>query len=328
MTHLTDRTRRTPQPATKAGAAREQPLATRARHAVRAPWTQALKPVSWARTATVLGLLFLVSLLVGSVIGVYGPATSASPPARPPVTLTPPEAPGGETPQISDGEAPEAPTAVPGPKPTKNPAAAAEKPTSTTKPTKAARAGKKIVLRHGDTLFALAQRHGTSVRTLQQLNGLGTSTLIYAGDTLRVPAPSPTAAGAATPPRGTPPPAADRATSAPRAVTDYARAQLGKPYIWGGVGPRGFDCSGLVMRAWQAGGVSLPRTTFSQIHAGTATTRAGLVPGDLVLSNGGGHVGLYIGDGRVIHAPRPGATVTSAPLPPPSQVVGYRHIRR
>jgi len=103
---------------------------------------------------------------------------------------------------------------------------------------------------------------------------------------------------------------------------------LGKPYLWGGTGPRGFDCSGLVMRAWKTAGVTLARTTWGQIRAGEVTTRARLVPGDLVISHGGGHVALYIGDDKVIHAPRPGRTVTVASLAAPSSVVGYRHITR
>ncbi|TXL84565.1 peptidoglycan endopeptidase [Streptomyces sp. IB2014 016-6] len=109
-------------------------------------------------------------------------------------------------------------------------------------------------------------------------------------------------------------------------VVAFARAQLGKPYVWGGTGPRGYDCSGLVMRAWEKAGVQLPRTTWGQVKAGRATTRGKLVPGDLIISNNGGHVQLYIGDGKVIHAPGKGRTVTTAPLPDPSGVDSYRHI--
>ncbi|MBL3670932.1 C40 family peptidase [Streptomyces sp. M2CJ-2] len=204
-------------------------------------------------------------------------------------------------------------------------------------------------------MWELARTHGTTVRVLQRLNDLGSSTLIYAGKTLDVPAgpDSPAAAqqSKTTQPSATAPapdgPSGAKPTvkpdptagatptdkpakpvkSAPSAVIAYARAQLGKPYVWGGAGPRGFDCSGLVMRAWEAAGVKLPRTTYHQIHAGRATTRERLVPGDLVLSYGGGHVALYIGDGQVIHAPTTGSTVSTAPLPDPGNVVAYRHIR-
>ncbi|MER6611645.1 NlpC/P60 family protein [Streptomyces sp. NPDC000927] len=199
---------------------------------------------------------------------------------------------------------------------------------------------RKVVLRSGDTLYALAGRHGTTVKALQRLNALGASTLIYAGDTFRIPsgtgpveetrkdrptdgAPSPSAAKPAAKPKLM---AKSPARSAPRRVVAFAQAQLGKPYIWGGTGPRGYDCSGLVTQAWKAAGVRLPRTTWGLVRAGTATTRARLVPGDLVIANGGGHVQLYIGHGKVIHAPRPGSTVTIARLAAASDVVSYRHI--
>ena len=99
------------------------------------------------------------------------------------------------------------------------------------------------------------------------------------------------------------------------AAVAFARAQLGKPYLWGGTGPAGFDCSGLVQAAWAAAGVALPRTTYSQINAGTRVARTGLLPGDLVFYHAGiSHVGLYVGDGRIVHAPSPGAPVRLAPV--------------
>jgi peptidoglycan DL-endopeptidase CwlO len=87
----------------------------------------------------------------------------------------------------------------------------------------------------------------------------------------------------------------------------YARAQLGKPYCWGGTGPSCFDCSGLVMEAWAAAGVSIPRTTFAQWAALPHVSSP--APGDPVFAPGGdgtwsqpGHVGMYLGNGRVIEA--------------------------
>ncbi|OPF84707.1 hypothetical protein VT50_0201450 [Streptomyces antioxidans] len=99
---------------------------------------------------------------------------------------------------------------------------------------------------------------------------------------------------------------------AARAVS-YAYAALGKPYVWGATGPHGYDCSGLTQAAWRAAGVALPRTTYTQINAGRRVTRDQLAPGDLVFFYSGiSHVGLYIGGGRMIHAPRPGAPVRMA----------------
>ncbi|MFF7336053.1 NlpC/P60 family protein [Streptomyces sp. NPDC008163] len=95
----------------------------------------------------------------------------------------------------------------------------------------------------------------------------------------------------------------------------FAYSALGKPYVWGATGPDSFDCSGLTQAAWRAAGVSLPRTTYTQINAGQRVARSQLAPGDLVFFYSGiSHVGLYIGNGRMIHAPRPGAPVRIAPL--------------
>ncbi|MEV7233359.1 C40 family peptidase [Streptomyces sp. NPDC051020] len=95
----------------------------------------------------------------------------------------------------------------------------------------------------------------------------------------------------------------------------FAYGALGKPYVWGATGPSSFDCSGLTQAAWRSAGVSLPRTTYTQINAGRNIPRSELVPGDLVFFYSGiSHVGLYIGDGQMIHAPHPGAPVRIAPI--------------
>ncbi|MET9950456.1 NlpC/P60 family protein [Streptomyces sp. NPDC006339] len=95
----------------------------------------------------------------------------------------------------------------------------------------------------------------------------------------------------------------------------FARAQIGKPYVWGATGPSAYDCSGLTQASWRAAGVSLPRTTYTQINAGRRVSRSELAPGDLVFFYSGiSHVGLYIGGGQMIHAPRPGAPVRVAPI--------------
>ncbi|MFF3758706.1 NlpC/P60 family protein [Streptomyces sp. NPDC002185] len=99
------------------------------------------------------------------------------------------------------------------------------------------------------------------------------------------------------------------------AAISFARAQLGKPYVWGATGPSAYDCSGLTQAAWRAAGVTLPRTTYTQINAGQRVSRSQLAPGDLVFFYSGiSHVGLYIGGGQMIHAPRPGAPVRVAPI--------------
>jgi cell wall-associated NlpC family hydrolase len=92
----------------------------------------------------------------------------------------------------------------------------------------------------------------------------------------------------------------------------FARAQLGKPYRFGASGPNAYDCSGLTGAAWRAAGVTLPRTSYQQFHAGRYVAKSDLQPGDLVFfysSTRPSHVALYVGNGMVIHAPHPGASV-------------------
>ncbi|MFE4666353.1 NlpC/P60 family protein [Streptomyces sp. NPDC056716] len=99
------------------------------------------------------------------------------------------------------------------------------------------------------------------------------------------------------------------------AAISYARQKLGSPYVWGATGPDAFDCSGLIQAAYGSAGVALPRTTYAQIDTGQRVSRAELRPGDLVFFYSGiSHVGLYIGDGQMIHAPNPSSPVRVAPI--------------
>ncbi|QLH22437.1 C40 family peptidase [Streptomyces sp. Rer75] len=107
---------------------------------------------------------------------------------------------------------------------------------------------------------------------------------------------------------------ASNSTKAAKAI-DFAESQLGKPYVWGATGPNSYDCSGLTQAAWKAAGVSLPRTTWDQVKVGTRVSTSELKPGDLVFFYDDiSHVGLYIGDGMMIHAPKPGDVVKKAPI--------------
>ncbi|MEV5848938.1 NlpC/P60 family protein [Streptomyces sp. NPDC051985] len=99
------------------------------------------------------------------------------------------------------------------------------------------------------------------------------------------------------------------------AAVSYAYAKLGSPYVWGATGPDAFDCSGLAQAAYRSAGVSIPRTTYAQINAGRRVSRSELQPGDLVFFYSGiSHVGIYIGNGQMIHAPNPSAPVRIAPI--------------
>ena len=93
----------------------------------------------------------------------------------------------------------------------------------------------------------------------------------------------------------------------------FAKSQLGKPYRYASAGPSAYDCSGLTSAAWAKAGVSLPRTSQTQIGAGRSVSKSELQPGDLVFYYGNiSHVGLYAGNGQIVHAPRPGKSVEYA----------------
>ncbi len=90
----------------------------------------------------------------------------------------------------------------------------------------------------------------------------------------------------------------------------FAIAQVGEPYVWGATGPSSWDCSGLTLSAFQAAGVTLPRTSSSQATVGARVAESALKPGDLVFFYWPiSHVGIYIGEGLMIHAPHPGDVV-------------------
>jgi cell wall-associated NlpC family hydrolase len=106
---------------------------------------------------------------------------------------------------------------------------------------------------------------------------------------------------------------------------DFALAQLGKPYVYGGTGPAAFDCSGLAQQAWHAAGVSIPRTTQEQARTGTAVPLAQAQLGDLVIFYpDASHVGIYAGQGKVVVAPHAGAVI-SLQLIKWMPVYGVRH---
>lgn len=116
-------------------------------------------------------------------------------------------------------------------------------------------------------------------------------------------------AGAAAP-QAVAPPAAAPDSRAAEAVA-FARAQIGSPCVWGASGPGSYDPSGLTQAAWKSAGVMLPRSTQEQAQAGPAVDLGAIQPGDLVFFHANvSHVGLYVGDGMMVHAPSPGARIS------------------
>ena len=95
----------------------------------------------------------------------------------------------------------------------------------------------------------------------------------------------------------------------------FAKKQLGKPYLFAAEGPDAYDCSGLVQAAYKSVGVSLPRLADDQLEVGRKISRSELRPGDLVgYYHPTSHIAIYVGNGKVIHAPRPGKSVQIVPL--------------
>jgi cell wall-associated NlpC family hydrolase len=99
-------------------------------------------------------------------------------------------------------------------------------------------------------------------------------------------------------------------TPAAQIAVDTALAQQGKPYVWGGAGPDSFDCSGLTQYAYAAAGITLPHSSSMQSTLGAPVAYADLQPGDLVFFYSPvSHVGMYIGNGQMVHAPTSGDVV-------------------
>lgn len=118
---------------------------------------------------------------------------------------------------------------------------------------------------------------------------------------------------------------------------DFAREQIGKPYSWGGNGPGGFDCSGLVKESLKAAGVDdVPRISNAQLTGGDevkydaeaikdpAKADEALNPGDVIITNDGDHAMLYVGDGKIIEAQQTGTTILERDLKDIDGIVGIR----
>jgi cell wall-associated NlpC family hydrolase len=112
-------------------------------------------------------------------------------------------------------------------------------------------------------------------------------------------------------PAGPPPPVGHGAAAA----VATAEAQIGKPYVYGAAGPDSFDCSGLTMYAWRAGGVSLPHSSSGQYAQSTHISISQIQPGDLLFYYSDiHHVAIYVGGGMMVEAPHTGASVRETPM--------------
>lgn len=122
-------------------------------------------------------------------------------------------------------------------------------------------------------------------------------------------------------------------TASGAAIVAKTKQYLGVPYVWGGASPSGFDCSGLVYYVLNAVGISVPRSLAQQQSMGVAVAKSDLQPGDIVYfqntyANGISHVGIYVGDGKFIHAPHSGSVVSYADLNSTYYINHYYGARR
>src|SRR3954447_11859575 len=116
-------------------------------------------------------------------------------------------------------------------------------------------------------------------------------------------------------------------SGAAQTAVNTAMAQRGKPYVWAAAGPNSFDCSGLVQYAYKAAGVSLPHSSGQQARMGRAVSRAELQPGDLVaFYSPVSHIGIYIGNGQMVHAPTSGDVVKVASIDAVGTITAMRRL--
>ena len=156
----------------------------------------------------------------------------------------------------------------------------------------------------GDGWWIISQRTGTSMSTLQQLNGMTSSTMLHPGMVLKTTGTTTAAA----------PAPVVRQSSGKQAAIDFALAKIADPntyYTWGGNGPYGYDCSGLTRAAFAQAGITIPRTSHDQyMGARSYHSLSDAQPGDLVFWSNQStgrmyHVAIYLGNGKIAHALNP-----------------------
>jgi cell wall-associated NlpC family hydrolase len=171
---------------------------------------------------------------------------------------------------------------------------------------------KTYTVQSGDTLYRIAQKNGVSTTELLRLNpGIGET--LKVGQQINIG----TSARPNNVTSAKPSVVANRSSSS---VVRVAFSKVGASYRWGSTGPYSFDCSGFTTYVMKQMGVNVPRSSRAQFGSGRAVSRNGLLPGDLVFfqgfsgRGGVGHVGVYIGNNRMVHASTPSTGVIVSSL--------------
>lgn len=181
---------------------------------------------------------------------------------------------------------------------------------------------KTYTVQSGDTLYRVAQKHGISTTRLLVLNP-GINESLKIGQQINV--------GSSTVSATKPSSTISRSSSS---VVRVAFSKVGASYRWGSTGPYSFDCSGFTSYVMKQMGVSIPRSSRAQFNGGRAVSRNGLLPGDLVFfqgpsGHGGvGHVAVYIGNNKIVHASTPSTGVIVSSLSERYYVSRYIGARR
>lgn len=184
---------------------------------------------------------------------------------------------------------------------------------------------RSYTVKTGDTLYSIAQQNGLTLARLLMLNPGVDGMSLKPGQVLDLPdaAPPKATKPAATSTTSTSTNNKPSAASVARvlgntSVVRAAYSKVGRPYVWGASGPRAFDCSGFTRYVMKQFGVDLPHSSRLQARMGRFVARNNLQPGDLVFfaTRGAGisHVGLYVGDGKMVHASTPSSGVIVSSL--------------